>query len=581
MTIPIRIASMGPADHGKSTLFGMLVLHHIDSDTYWHKINKYEKECDWYRPDRSFTYMFDRSIDERIGHLGRDGGHNFSGASMFPSHVQCDIAGKKYLFIDLPGHDKFIKSATRGIFQAQTCILVISAIDIEEVVQTFIEKESSITKSNYSSNRRGDKIANALMCPILSRAYGIKNIILVISKMDCVYFKPYYFQLGLDELVPRLINYSGLSKNKITVLPTSINVFDRSDTNVITPVAPDHEMSWYKGTTLLNTIMKLEPLEPIRGPLLIPVETVFLKQVRSAPLILTGRIMRGQVSEGQMVQVIPLYDRSTALDRPKKIRGRVKSIRHRGESQELPWIGKFGSDAEKQTEAFEAGHVVGLNLHLIHKYSWAKRDERCFKKGCIVTAPDDKIIMGNIIHAEVFVPVFNRPFSPSECWIVFLFGKNKGEAFILSSSFKEGPFVAEAGDGYTGYLAEVKLLLNSTMAYPESAHDTEIYLRDIVIRHHDSFCGGRVLDLFFPEKVEASWEKNHPQLKKPEIDELIADFSETSKTSCDLVFRQDDNKKYKLILTNPTAIDIKIFFKKLEKYSPNLSSVKISAHAKR
>jgi translation elongation factor EF-1alpha len=574
--IPIRIASMGPADHGKSTLLGCLVLNHIDANAYWKNIKQLEQKMSWYRPDRAYTYMFDRSLDERKGYQSKSGALFFKGTSRTTSHIQCNIEGKEYLFIDVPGHDNFLKNATSGIFQAQTGVMVIAAPDLEDVIQAFVAKEKLSQSPLQTSRSLKHKLSHVFFCPILARVYAIDNLILAVSKMDRVKFEQYYYQLAVKELIPRLYRYSGLAKGKILTVPTSIDVFNRTDVNVITPANSNHPMSWYSGPTLLSRISKIDPMDPAAGRVLIPVETVYLKRIANAPLVLTGRIMRGKVTEGQKVQVIPLFDGSTAIHRPKNIEGRIRSIRPRGESQQLPWIGEIQSKKTDHDRIFEAGQVVGLNLHLNPKFTWAKKDARHFKRGCIVTEPNENIEMGNILRAEVFVPIFSRSLIPGDNWVVYLFGKNKGDALILSSQQKEGPFPTETGQEYAGYFAEIQIMLNFSMAYPASVSQVDAYPKDIALRHHESFCGGHVLSLCFPKCIEISWSNSTQNINFEEIQHVFNDLFRLKKISCKWKVEQNKTQGVTVTIWSPSMKDIQISYQKLDDLISDLSKLRVS-----
>lgn len=574
--IPIRVASMGPADHGKSTLFGYLVLNHINSGPYWEEIKKLQAEKEWFSADRIYAYIFDRTLEERRGQFVNGSIHRYQGASRVVTHFQCVIGNKKYMFIDVPGHDKFLKNATSGVFQAQCGVLVIAAPDLEDVIRAFEAKEKTPKKHLSKTRVNLGKISNVLLCPILVRVYGLSNLVVVISKMDRVDYDKYYFDLAKKELLPRIAKYSGLREDSIPLIPTSIAVSNHYDINVVTPARPGQPLSWHRGPTLLEALTRINPLRPSDGSLLIPVETVYLKRVVNTPLILTGRIMRGNVSRGQTVQVVPLHDRSTTLYNPTKIEGRVKTIHQRDQSKHLPWLGKLDSDKIIRTDSFEAGHVVSINLHLTPKFSWAKNSENYFRKGCIITGRNEALRMGNVLKAEVFVPVYSRPILPVEAWVTYLFGKNKGDALVLSARDTEGPFMEEEGEEYAGHFVETHLLLDFPMAYPSWFRQDGDYLSDIVLRHHQSFCGGVVQDLFFPEAIEASWDGGLPFVELDEIEKKFEDLIRLNKLSCKWKLELEEEKWSKLTAFNPSSKDVRVFFKNLERLLPNFSAATIS-----
>lgn len=570
--IPIRIASIGPADHGKSTLFGYLVLNHMDAVSYWKEIDRI-RDQEWFRSDRSYTYLFDRLWEERKGVVSEKGEWRFKGASRITSHISCKICGKEYLFIDVPGHHKFLKSATSGIFQAQTAILVVAAPDLENIIVSFEEKERAPQK-RFGKGETGGP-SNVLLCPILARVYGFKKLILVISKMDCVDYQKNYFDLAMEELLPRIRRYSGLQEKAVPLIPTSIDVLKRTDINAVTPAKFGSAMSWYGGPTVLETLSQIAPLDPSGGSLLIPVETVYLKRIKNAPLVLTGRIMRGTVTEGQTIQVIPLFDRSTVGQKFKKIEGTVKNIVPRDQSKELPWIGKFDQEAETKKGSFEAGHVVGLNLHPSPKFSWAKSSEKYFKKGCIITGIQEKVVTGNIITAKVFIPIYSRPISVSEAWVAYLFGKNRGDALVLSVKDTEELFLSEDGKTYAGYFAEVRLLMSITVAHPSWKGGSSDYPRDIILRHHESFCGGLIVGLYFPDRLEISWGEDL-MLRDPEdIRNIFEDSSRLNKLMCRWKLVESSNNLWNLTAFNPSSDDIRTVLKNANRVLADIPSITI------
>jgi len=322
-------------------------------------------------------------------------------------------------------------------------------------------------------------------------------------------------------------------------------------------------MAWYDGPSFISVLNDMIPAEPSDGNLLIPVETVYLKRIQEAPLILTGRIMRGNVTKGKEVQVIPLFDSSTTIHHPKMIKGRIKSIRSRATSHQLPWIGKIIDDDYKNDDVYEAGQVVGISLHLNPKYSWVKSDEGYFRKGCIITELNEDIEMGTVLSADVFLPFYSRLIKPGENWVVYLFGKNKGDALILSSTYEEGPFIDESGHELAGYLIKLQLLLNFTMAYPVEHEASAKYNKDIVLRHHESYCGGRINNLLFPETIDMIYPNDESKYNITDLRHIFVDLQRFNKLSCEWKIFQKDDYNIKVCIFNPVINDIIVCYKRL------------------
>ncbi len=567
--IPIRIASMGPADFGKSTLFGYIVFNCDNS--YWEQhVEKWKQQRDWFRADRMYTYIFDKIEDERRGHLYADGKRKFEGTTMVPTYVECTIEGKRYLFIDVPGHEKFISNATTGIFQAQSVVLVLAADDLNGIIEVIHKiKKYHDNKDQLVKQLRISRFWNILLYSVLVKTYGFRQLIVAISKMDLVDFDQMAFELAVDEIQPFLSEYSGLKKETIRFIPTSINVDARSDVNVTIPSPPEHPMSWYQGSTLLELLSQISPLQPEKGKLLIPVEEIYWKRLPGSPLILTGRIIRGTLSPGQDIQISPLCDSSREFYETDKLRGRVKNIRQRDQSIQLPWIGQVSRKSLEPDSCFEAGYVVGINLHPYNKTKYnLDKFRNYFRKGCIITGDGDNIISGNVLKAEVLVSIYSRQIMEGQSWMVYLYGQKKGDALVVSVHAKEEQLNEDHEDGC--YVAEIELLLDFPTDYPGSHGEIDADIKDVVLRQNKSFCGGRVLGLYFVDRIKAilDYEKENSPPKEI-LEKPFKRFYDLKKISMRPKIKADGDSCWQIIAENPTSSDeISLIYRTLRRITP-------------
>jgi hypothetical protein len=130
---------------------------------------------------------------------------------------------------------------------------------------------------------------------------------------------------------------------------------------------------------------------------------------------------------------------------------------------------------------------------------------------------------------KVFVPLYSR-LSPTEALGRYLFGKNISEALILSCEMLE--FHAdEEGRGYAGCFAEVCLLLGFRVAYPASNGRLDEYPK-IVLRHNESFCGGRVLEIASVESIEVEWENDSLGLDLQDVQGKLRNSSKKNELRC-------------------------------------------------
>ncbi len=560
---------MGPADFGKSTLLGYVVFN-CDKRYWRQQEEKWKGQFDWFRADRVYTYIFDKIEDERRGHLYADGKRKFEGTTMVPTYVECTIEGKRYLFIDVPGHEKFISNATTGIFQAQSAVLVLAANDLNGIIEVIHKiRKYRDNKDQLIKKLQKSRFWNIFLYPILVKTYGFRQLIVSISKMDLVNFDQMTFEYAVDEVQTFLAEYSGLKKATIHFIPTSINIDARSDINVITAIPSGHPMHWYQGPTLLESFSHIKPLQPAKGALLIPVEEIYWKRLSGSPLILTGRIIRGTLRPGQDIQISPLCDSSREFYETDKLRGRVRNVRQRDQSVQLPWIGQLSLKSLEPDSCFEAGYVVGINLHPYEKTKYnLDKFKYYFRKGCIITGDGDNIISGNVLKVEVLAPIYSRQIIEGQSWVVYLYGQKKGDALVLSVHTKEEQLNEDHEDGC--YVVETELLLDFPTDYPGSHGEIDADIKDVVLRQNKSFCGGRVLGLYFVDRIQAilDYEKKDSPPKEV-LEKPFKRFYDLKKISTRPEIKADGDSRWQIIAENPTSSDeISLIYRTLRRITP-------------
>lgn len=256
----MNIVIVGHVDHGKSTVVGRLF---ADTGALPQgKLDAVKAECA--RTGKVFEYAFllDALSDEQ------DQGITIDTARCF-----FKTARRDYIIIDAPGHIEFLKNMISGAARAEAAVLV---IDAKEGVR--------------ENSRRHGWILGML---------GIKQVVIVVNKMDLVGYSQSHF-----EAIER--EYSAFLAGVGTVKPIRF-----------IPIAALHganltkrggsEMPWYKGPTLLEQCDDFAKQPPrVDRALRLPLQAVY-KFTREGDdrRIFAGRIESGRIKVGDKVVFSP------------------------------------------------------------------------------------------------------------------------------------------------------------------------------------------------------------------------------------------------------------------------------------
>ena len=249
----LRVIIVGHVDHGKSTLIGKLLsdLNQIQEE----KINDIKQICKTRGLKFEWAFLLDALKTER------DQGITIDTTQIF---FKSDI--RNYVFIDAPGHKEFLKNMITGATSAQLAILI---IDGQEGIQ--------------EQTKRHVYLLSLL---------GIKNVIVVINKMD-------------------LINYD---KNKFADLETQITRYLKSINIKIMAIIPvsawngdnivrKKSLRWYGGKTLLEVLDQFKDkavnhLKPLR----FVVQDIYKIDEKR---ILVGRVESGKLKKKSEYVISP------------------------------------------------------------------------------------------------------------------------------------------------------------------------------------------------------------------------------------------------------------------------------------
>jgi sulfate adenylyltransferase large subunit len=281
----LKFVIVGHVDHGKSTLIGRLL---YDTDSLPEgKMEELKQMSEEKGKDVEFAFVLD-SLEEEME----------QGITIDTTQIWFNTPKRQYVIIDAPGHKEFLKNMITGASQGEAAILI---VDAEEGVK--------------ENTKRHAYILSML---------GIKQVVVVMNKMDLVGYKEERYNEVKDELEKFL---GQLGVNPMYYIPISAKEGD----NVANKSA---NMPWYTGMTVLETLDTLKNLPPLCDkPLRYPVQDVYKIDDKR---IFVGRIESGMLKKDQKIMFAPEENEST-----------VKTIEKMG---------------QEPTEA-KAGDSIGITLN--------------------------------------------------------------------------------------------------------------------------------------------------------------------------------------------------------------------------
>jgi len=244
-----KFVVVGHVDHGKSTLIGRLLFdtNSLPPD----KMDEVRAASDS-AGTPEFAFVMDHLEEERENLITID-----------TAQVWFKTDKRDYVIIDAPGHKQFLKNMITGSSQASAALLL---IDAKEGIREQTQR-------------------HAYLLSLL----GIKQLIVVINKMDLVDFKEDRFN-ELKTGITEKLNEYGLSA--LHVVPISAkegdNLAKKTDT-----------MPWFKGNTLLAYLDDLKAGESdVDGVTRFPVQDIYDHDNEK---VIVGKLISGSLGAGQEV----------------------------------------------------------------------------------------------------------------------------------------------------------------------------------------------------------------------------------------------------------------------------------------
>ncbi|WP_031335634.1 adenylyl-sulfate kinase [Rhodopseudomonas sp. B29] len=250
----VRIVIVGHVDHGKSTLVGRLL--HETGSLPDGKLEMLKAVSARRGMPFEWSFLLDALQTERD-----------QGITIDTTQISFRTHSRDIVLIDAPGHAEFLRNMITGASQADAAVLIIDALE----------------GVRDQTRRHG----------YLLQLLGIKQIAVVVNKMDRVDFSADRFTAISDEITAHL---TSLGVTPTAVIPISARdgdgVAERTD-----------NIRWYKGPTVVEALDALTPSQPLDLlPLRLPVQAIYKFDDRR---IVAGRIEAGRLQAGDDIVIMP------------------------------------------------------------------------------------------------------------------------------------------------------------------------------------------------------------------------------------------------------------------------------------
>jgi bifunctional enzyme CysN/CysC len=250
----VRIVIVGHVDHGKSTLVGRLL--HETGSLPEGKLDMLKAVSARRGMPFEWSFLLDALQTERD-----------QGITIDTTQIRFRTRSRDVVLIDAPGHAEFLRNMITGASQADGAVLIIDALE-----------------GVRDQTRRHGYLLHLL---------GVKQVAVVVNKMDRVDFSAIRFREISDEISAHLV---GLGVTPSAVIP--ISACDGDGVAEGTP-----RIRWYDGPTVVEALDTLEPARPLQQlALRLPVQAIYKFDDRR---IVAGRIESGSLGAGDEIVIMP------------------------------------------------------------------------------------------------------------------------------------------------------------------------------------------------------------------------------------------------------------------------------------
>ncbi len=253
-----KIVIAGHVDHGKSTLFGRILMDcgAVPED----RVRAVRRICEEKGIPLEPAFFLDALKEEQD-----------QGITIDTTRVQFEHAGRRFLLIDAPGHLEFLKNMTTGASDADLGVLIVDAVE-----------------GMREQTLRHLKIFSLL---------GLAELVVVVNKLDKLGYDQARFA-ALAAEIEKAVKAEGLYCREI--VPVSALLGE----NVLTKSS---SMAWYAGPALLPLLAEAterqeDPARDLAEPFRMVLQDVYrFNDLRH----FAGRVVSGSLQPGAEVQFSP------------------------------------------------------------------------------------------------------------------------------------------------------------------------------------------------------------------------------------------------------------------------------------
>uniref|UniRef100_Q07QS5 Adenylyl-sulfate kinase n=1 Tax=Rhodopseudomonas palustris (strain BisA53) TaxID=316055 RepID=Q07QS5_RHOP5 len=250
----VRIVIVGHVDHGKSTLVGRLL--HETGSLPDGKLEMLKAVSARRGMPFEWSFLLDALQTERD-----------QGITIDTTQISFRTRSRDVVLIDAPGHAEFLRNMITGAAQADGAVLIIDALE-----------------GVRDQTRRHGYLLHLL---------GIKQVAVVVNKMDRVDFSAARFNAIRDEISAHLI--------ELGVTPTAVIPISARDGDGVAELTPN--IVWYDGPTVVDALDALTPARPLDElALRLPVQAIYKFDDRR---IVAGRVESGHLKTGDEIVIMP------------------------------------------------------------------------------------------------------------------------------------------------------------------------------------------------------------------------------------------------------------------------------------
>lgn len=271
----LSMVIVGHVDHGKSTLVGRLLYDtkSISDD----KMEELRKASALTGNELEFAFLLDHLKEERE-----------QGITIDTTQTFFSTQNREYRVIDAPGHVEFVKNMVTGASQADSAILI---VDAEEGMQQQTKRHAYILS-----------------------LLGIRNLIIVINKMDRIGYKKESYSKVVKDIKELLTQLHLSSEYYVPVSALKGDNICYGSKN----------MDWYEGQVLLDILESFDEKKKEKNNFCtFPVQDVYkLKEKRIA----VGRMESGELKVGDEVSVIQTGQKTKVKSIEKFLEDRTEAV---------------------------------------------------------------------------------------------------------------------------------------------------------------------------------------------------------------------------------------------------------------